>query len=120
MVADELEHRPLLHLEHVQRQRSDGDAHHFLVVIEELDRLRVERKVVRVLVEEEVNGVAVQLERQGLQERDVVGHHLFVGEIEFMYNDRVHVVVREKVVCERERTGALAVRRLGSDSVGVW
>ena len=41
----------------VQRQRPDGNANHRFGMVEELDRLDVQRKVLVSFVEEEMNGV---------------------------------------------------------------
>ena len=49
LVDDELEHALLVDAVDVEGERAHGDAHHALAVVEELDRLRVEREVVRVL-----------------------------------------------------------------------
>ena len=43
----------------------------------------------------EVDSVLVQPERQGLEEGNVVGHHLLVGEIELVHDNRIDVVVRQ-------------------------
>ena len=50
------------------------------------------------LVVEEVDGVLVESEGEGLEEGDVVGHHLLVREVELVDDDRVHVVVGEQVI----------------------
>ena len=50
------------------------------------------------LVIEEVDRVRVQLQRERLQKGDVVGHHLLVGEVKLVHDDRVDVVVGEQVV----------------------
>ena len=50
------------------------------------------------LVVEEVNGVLVEPEWERLEEWDVVGHDLLVREVELVHDDRVHVVVGQKVV----------------------
>lgn len=84
--------------EDVQREGTDGDPHHALVVVEELDGLGVQREVVGVLIVEKVDGVIVELEGEGLQEGDVVRHHLFVGKIKLVHNDGVDVVVRQQVI----------------------
>ena len=39
------------------------------------------------LIIKEVNGVLVESEGQGFEERYVIGHNLLVGKIEAMYND---------------------------------
>jgi hypothetical protein len=43
----------------------------------------------------EVDGVSVQLEGQGFEEGNVIGHHFFIGEVKFVHNDRVDVVVTQ-------------------------
>ena len=50
-------HSPLFYPVDIQRQRADGDAHHRLRVVEELDGLRVEGKVVCVLPNIETESV---------------------------------------------------------------
>ena len=49
-------------------------------------------------VVKEVDGVLVQPEAEGLEEGDVVGHDLLVGEVELVNNDGVDVVVGEEIV----------------------
>lgn len=71
---------------------------HALSVVEELDCLRVEGEVVGVLVVEEVNGVLVKSEGEGLEEGDVVGHDFLVREVKLVDNDGVDVIVGEQVV----------------------
>ena len=51
-------------------------------MIEELQRLRVERKLGSLLVKKEVNCVAVEAKRERLEQRDIVGHDLFVFKVE--------------------------------------
>lgn len=51
------------------------------------------------LVVEEVNGVFVEFEGEGLEEGDVVGQHLLVREVQLQDNHGVHVIVGEQVVC---------------------
>lgn len=99
LVAYELQHAAVVHLVHVQRDRAHRDAHHRLRVVEELDRLRVQRKVIGVLVVEEVNGVRVQLQAERLQEQHVVAHDVLVAEVELVHDDRVDVIVAEQIVC---------------------
>ena len=91
----------VLDLVHVEAERSDGDPHHALAVVEELDRLRVEREVVVVLIIEEVYCVLVETKTQRLEEGDVVCHHLLVTEVKLVHNDRVDVVVGQQVVDAR-------------------
>ena len=50
------------------------------------------------LIVEEVYGVFVEPEGEGLEEGDVVGHHLLVREVKLVHNDGVHMVVGEKVI----------------------
>ena len=42
--------------------------------------------------------MVVEFERQGLEEGDVVGHDLLVGEVKLMDNDGVNVVVGQEVI----------------------
>jgi len=55
-------HRLHLHVVDIESERSHGDAHHGLRMVEELERLHEQRELGLALVEEEVNGVAVELE----------------------------------------------------------
>jgi hypothetical protein len=66
------DHSPLTFV-YVERESPDGDAHHTLTVVEELDGLRIEGEIPKMLVIEEVYGVFVELEGEGLEERDIVG-----------------------------------------------
>ena len=50
------------------------------------------------LVVEEVDGVFVQPEGEGLEEWDVVGHDLLVREVELVNDDRVDVVVGQQII----------------------
>ena len=97
-ISDELEHGRLLHSEDIQSQGSDYYPDHLFAVVEELDCFCVQRKVVRVLVKEEVDGVGIQFEGQGLEEGDVIGHHFLVREIELVNYDRVDVIVRQQII----------------------
>ncbi len=58
--------------------------------------------IIGYLVVEEVDGVFVEPEREGLEEGDVVSHDLLVREVELVDDDRVDVVVRQQVVCKRK------------------
>lgn len=55
------------------------------------------------LVVKEMHSVIVELQRERLQEGDVVGHDLLVREVEFMHNDGVDVVIRQQVVWRRKQ-----------------
>ena len=50
------------------------------------------------LVVEEVDGVLVQPEGEGLEEWDVVGHDLLVGEVELVNDDGVDVVIGQQII----------------------
>lgn len=50
-----------------------------------------------------MHGVVVELQRQRLQKGDVVGHDLLIGEVEFVHDDGVDVVIRQQVVCEKNK-----------------
>ena len=54
-----------------------------------------------ILLEEKLNSGRIELERDGLQERDVVRQDFFISEVEGECNDVVDVVVREDVVQRR-------------------
>ena len=56
-------------------------------MVEELDGLRVEGEVPKMLIVEKVNGVFVQLEGERLEERDVVGKNLLIGKVQLENND---------------------------------
>lgn len=71
-------------------------------MIEELDGLCVEREIVRVLIVEEMDCVRIQLQAERLQEEHIVTHDILVGEIEFVDNYRVDVIIAEQVVCKKK------------------
>lgn len=48
--------------------------------------------------------MVVELEGQGLEEGDVVGHDLLVGEVKLVNDDGVDVVVGQQVICDKEKT----------------
>lgn len=50
------------------------------------------------LIIEEVNCVIIELEGQGLQERNVVGHNFLITEVKLVNNDGVHMVVGQQVI----------------------
>lgn len=50
------------------------------------------------LVVEEVDGVSIELKRQCLKERYVVGHNLLVREIQFQNDNGVDMIVREQII----------------------
>lgn len=50
------------------------------------------------LVIEEMDGMLVEPERQSLQERNVVSHDFFIGEIEFVHDDRIDMIIRQQVI----------------------
>jgi len=50
------------------------------------------------LVVKEVDCMLVQPEGEGLEEGDVVGHDLLVGEVELVHDDGVDVVVGQQVI----------------------
>ena len=67
-------------------------------MLEELDGLRVEGEVPEVFIVEEVDGVLVEVEGEGLEEGDVVGQHLLIREVQLQHYDGVDVVVGEEVI----------------------
>ena len=50
------------------------------------------------LIVKEVDGMFVQSEGECLEEGDVVGHHLLVGEVELVNDYGVDVIVGEQVI----------------------
>ena len=44
-------------------------------------------------VEEEVDGMCIEFERESLQEGDVVCKNLFIGEVKFVNNYRIDMVI---------------------------
>ncbi len=97
-IRDELEHCLILHLKHVQAEGPHRNSHHALAVVKKLNGLRVQGEIMRVLVIKEVDGVLVEPEGERLEERDVVGHHLLVGEVELVDDDRIDVIVGQQIV----------------------
>ena len=53
------------------------------------------------LIIKKVNGVLVESEGQGFEERYVIGHNLLVGKIEAMYNDWIHMVVWQQIIWKK-------------------
>ena len=45
------------------------------------------------LIVEEMDGIAVEFQGKGLQERYVVGHDFFIRKIKLMANYRIHMIV---------------------------
>ena len=78
---------------HIQSESPDGNAHHVLAVLEELDGFGVEGEVSQVLVVEEVNGVLVEVEGEGLEEGDVISEHFLLREVQLQDDDGIDVVV---------------------------
>lgn len=64
----------------------------------EFDGLCVEGEVVKVFVVEEVDGVLVEVEGEGLEKGDVVGKHFLVREVQLQHNDGVDVIVGKEVI----------------------
>ena len=50
------------------------------------------------LVVEEMYGVFVESKWERFQEWNVIGHDLLVGEVKLVDNDRIHMVVRQKII----------------------
>lgn len=49
-----------------------------------------------------MNGMFVQPERQGFQERNVVRHDFFVGEIKLVHDNGIDMVVRQQIIYNKE------------------
>lgn len=102
-VPYKLEHVRVLNFVHIQRDRANRDPNHRLRMVEELDGLRIEREVVRVFIVEKVYRVRVQFQTERLQEQNIISHHIFVGKVKFMDDNRVDQVVTEEVICKSKR-----------------
>lgn len=68
-------------------------------MVEKLDRLSVERKIVCVFVVEKVDCVRVQLQTERLQKENVIAHNVLVGKVELVNDDGVDVIVAQKIIC---------------------
>lgn len=86
--------------EYIQCERSNGDPHHRLWMLEKLDCLSVQREIIGVLVIEEVYRMRGQFEWECFDERDIIRHDFFVAEVELVHNYCVHVVVRQQIICK--------------------
>ncbi len=69
-------------------------------MFEELNGLCIEREVTKMLIVEEMDGVFVEVEGEGLEEGDIIGEHFLIREIQLQDYDGVDVVVGEKIVCQ--------------------
>ena len=49
-------------------------------------------------VEKEVDRVFVQLQRERLEERNVIGSDFFVAEVKFVQNDIIDVIIGQEVI----------------------
>ena len=113
-----------MHSEHVQHHGSRRGPYHTLRVFHETDGSREQRKrrefsIRRVgglfvappnavaVVEEELNRRRVELQRDGLQQGDVIGHDLLVVKVEVALNELVDVVVAEQVEQRRLQLNVL-------------
>ena len=56
------------------------------------------------LVEEEVDGMCIELEWESLQEGDVVCQHLFIGEVKFVNNYRIDMVIWKQEIYNKHNT----------------
>lgn len=70
-------------------------------MIEEFNCLRVQGEIVGVFVVEEMNGVHIQFQTECFQEQDIIAHDVLVGEIEFVDNNWIHVIVAQQIVQRR-------------------
>lgn len=69
-------------------------------MIEKLYRFRIKRKIIGVFIVEKMNRVSVKFEAERFQEQNVIAHYVFVGEIEFMHNYRVDMIIAEQIICK--------------------
>jgi len=80
---------------HLQSQSSNCCAHHAITVIDQLYCFSVKRK--QAVAEEELHSVVVQLEADGLQERDVVTQNLLILKVKVHSNNFVYVIVAKEI-----------------------
>lgn len=68
-----------------------------------------------------MDGVGVQLEGQGFEEGNVIGHHFLIGEVKFVHDDGVDVVVTQQIIFEMDTKqnllNILAVKKICSYKV---
>ena len=92
-------YRGVLDAVDVQCQRAHCCADHAITVLDEFDRLRVQREggMLPVVVEEELDRGRVQLEGDCLEHIYVVAQDFVVLEVEVQAHDVVNLVVAEEV-----------------------
>lgn len=79
----------------LQRQSPNCCAHHAVTVVDQLDCFSVKRE--QAVAEEELHCVVVQLEADGLQERDVVTQNLLIFKVKAHPNNFIYVIVAKKI-----------------------
>ena len=80
---------------HLQSQSPYCCAHHAITVIDQLYCFSVKRK--QAVAEEELHSVVVQLEADGLQERDVVTQNFLILKVKAHPNNFVYVIVAKEI-----------------------
>ncbi len=87
--------------EHCEHNGLDCGLDHGVSMVVELDSLVVERELVELRVEEELDSVGGQLETQALQKRDIVVDDLIIAKVEREPNQSVNELMRQQVVYAR-------------------
>ena len=80
---------------HLQSQSPNCGAHHAITVVDQLDCFSVKRE--QAIAEEELHSVVVQLEADGLQERNVVTQNLLILKVKSHPNNFVYVIVAKEI-----------------------
>mmetsp|Transcript_77263 Transcript_77263/g.226592 ORF Transcript_77263/g.226592 Transcript_77263/m.226592 type:complete len:292 (-) Transcript_77263:103-978(-) len=91
-------HGGVLHAVDLQRRGPDRRADHLVVVPEEADRLNVQGKLLSALIEEELDRLRIEPQRQRLEKADVVPQDLLIVPVELSAYELVDVIPAEEVV----------------------
>lgn len=64
-------------------------------MIEKLDGLRIQWKVVGMLIIKEMYRMYIQFQAQRFQKQNIITHNVLIGEIKLMYDDRIDMIIAE-------------------------
>ena len=102
---------------HLQSQSSNCCAHHAVTVVDQLYCFGVKRE--QAVAEEELHSVVVQLEADGLQERDVVTQNLLILKVKAHPNNFVYVIVAEEIEDGCFALNVLQPRAMCADALAI-
>ncbi len=102
---------------HLQSQSPNCCAHHAITVVDQLDCFGVKRK--QAVAEEELHSVVVQLEADGLQERDVVTQNLLILKVKAHPNNFVYVIVAKEIEDGCFALNVLQPRTMCTDALAI-